>query len=126
MFTTSSYKVLAGWQGFCAACPVERPLVLLEHGQHGLQAWWNGVGPEARPLSYCCTVCGLTERVPATEIEDREYDATLARWPDLSLDLTEIATGVLTVPAPRRHQVTVVRLPVQRVAATDVGLLAAA
>lgn len=116
MFTVSSYKVLAGWQGFCAGCPIERPLVLVEHGPHGLHAWWNGAGAEERSLSYCCTVCGRLEHVPATEIEDREYDATLARWPDLSLEL---------VVAPRRS-VTVVRLPVQRVAATDVGLFAAA
>ena len=112
----SSYKVLAGGQGFCAGCPVERPLVLLEHGPHGVHAWWNGVGPEARSLSYSCTVCGRSEHVPSTEIEDRVYDATLVRWPDLTLE----------VVVPARRTVTVVRLPVQRVAAPDFGLFAAA
>jgi hypothetical protein len=73
---------LAHYDGFCAPCETERPLVLVEHGQRGLRAWLSGIGPEDRTLSYCCLVCGRNEHVPLTEAEDALYDATLPTWPD--------------------------------------------
>ena len=78
----SRYHLLATWEGFCASCDAERPLMLVEHGPRGLRAWLSGAGPEDRELSYACGLCGRVEQVPLTEAEDAEYDRTLLRWPD--------------------------------------------
>ena len=78
----SSHRVLARWTGYCASCPVEQPLLLVSHGPHGFRGWLSGGGPEDRTLSYACGVCGRTEHVPATELEDELYDASMLRWPD--------------------------------------------
>lgn len=76
------HRVITAWTGFCASCPVEQPLLLVQTGPHGLRGWLAGAGAEDRSLSYACAVCGRVEHVPATEEEDAAYDATLVRWPD--------------------------------------------
>jgi hypothetical protein len=78
----STYRVITSWTGFCASCPAEQPLLLVSHGPHGVRGWLSGAGHDDRTLSYACSVCGRVEFVPATEEEDVDYDATLARWPD--------------------------------------------
>ena len=104
----SSYKVLATWNGFCAPCATERPLLLVEEGPRGLRAWWGGVGAEQRALSYTCGVCGRVEHVPATEAEDAEYDATLLRWPDWTpAPQRLVASVVATAPLVGRPVVVV-------------------
>lgn len=87
---TDSCKVLATWNGYCADCERDRPLVLVERGCFGLAAWLRGLGSEDRTLRYTCRVCGRVEYVPATEAEDARYDASLPRWADLDL-VAEIA-----------------------------------
>lgn len=136
----TTHRVLTSWTGFCAGCPVEQPLLLVESGPHGLRAWLSGAGPEDRTLSYACAVCGRVEQVPATEEEDAAYDATLVRWPDwvaepaaVVVDLAvslpvvdpEPVAPVAAVPAPRPAAVSIITLPRQRVAATDVLAAAA-
>lgn len=140
------YFPLASYDGYCASCDAEQPLVLVEHGPRGLRAWLAGIGPEDRTLSYCCLVCGRNEHVPLTEEEDAEYDATLARWPDTFLEPVVVLPEPLVVPAgdvfaaaavrlqepvvlpepvvPRKPVVTVITLPTQRVAATDLVAVA--
>jgi hypothetical protein len=148
------YLSLAHYDGYCVTCDREQPLVLLERGARGLRAWLAGVSHQDRSLSYTCLVCGRVEHVPLTEAEDLEYDATLATWPDWSpvvqpvaaeaapepvvvaagdvfaaaaVRLAEVPALVdLSVPTQRRAVVTIVRLPVQRVQATDGHLLALA
>jgi hypothetical protein len=137
------HRVLARWTGFCASCPEETTLVLVETGPHGLRGWLSGAGPEDRALSYVCAVCGRVEHVPASEEEDELYDASLLRWPDwepeaaaVSFELEPVldpyvepvAAPVLVVlpDVPRRPgTVRVATLPRQRVSATDVLLAAA-
>jgi hypothetical protein len=90
------HRVITSWTGFCASCPVEQPLLLVETGPHGLRGWLAGAGAEDRTLSYACAVCGRVEQVPLTEEEDARYDATLVRWPDWVAD----ALAPLPVTAP--------------------------
>jgi hypothetical protein len=167
--TMTTHRVITSWTGFCASCPVEQPLLLVETGPHGLRGWLSGAGPEDRTLSYACAVCGRVEHVPASEEEDAAYDATLVRWPDwveeplaavaqvesLEVEASEVAAAlpaapldvfamaalemavslpvvepaapapVAVVPAPRTGAVQIVRLPVQRVSATDLLVAAA-
>lgn len=145
------YFPLAHYAGYCVSCDTERPLVLMERGARGLRAWLSGVSHQDRSLSYTCLVCGRVEHVPQTEAEDREYEASFASWPDWSPFAQPVAAVVeapivvaagdiyaqaaallaeapmvvdLTVPVPRKALVTIVRLPVQRVQATDDLLLA--
>ncbi len=75
--------LIASWIGYCADCHADdRRLLLVQRGPRGVRAWLAGVGPDNRSLSYCCSVCGRVEFVPATEAEDRAYDLALPRWPD--------------------------------------------
>ncbi len=76
------HHALAFYDGFCADCHVDMPLVLIERGPRGVRAWLAGIGSEDRALTYTCRVCGRNEHVPLTEAEDVVYDATLATWPD--------------------------------------------
>ncbi|MCU1599652.1 MAG: hypothetical protein JWO22_361 [Frankiales bacterium] len=143
-----SHRVIARWTGFCAACPVEQPLLLVSSGPHGLRSWLAGAGPEDRTLSYACQVCGRVEHVPGTEAEDATYDVGLLRWPDWVEQVVEPvmvaaftatddfgqaalalvsrpAAPVAVVPAPRPASVRVVTLPAQRVSVTDLVAAAA-
>lgn len=133
----SASRVIWTWTGYCASCPEEQPLAVLEHGERGLRAWLAGVGPEDRTLSYTCLVCGRVEHVPSTEAEDAEHDAALLRWPDWvepapaaapvlveAGDVFGLAAAVL-IAAPRPGHVSVITLPSQRVSATDVLAVAA-
>ncbi|MDP3712519.1 MAG: hypothetical protein Q8R60_08550 [Mycobacteriales bacterium] len=95
---TDSCKVLAKWNGYCADCERQRPLVLVERGCFGVAAWLRGLGSEDRTLCYACRVCGRVEQVPATAAEDARYDATLPRWPDLDL-VAEVALLQATAAA---------------------------
>jgi hypothetical protein len=91
---------LAFYDGFCAGCSDERPLVVVEHGPRGLRAWLSGAGPEDRTLSYGCLLCGRSEHVPLTEAEDADYDATLPTWPDiLFAEVMPVAAEAAAVPA---------------------------
>jgi hypothetical protein len=149
----STHRVITRWTGFCASCPTDQPLLLVSEGPHGLRGWLAGAGPEDRELSYVCAVCGRVEPVPATEEEDDAYDATLTRWPDwveaplmavsfvaapvvpivdgdvFGLAAVQLATEppapVVALPVTRVGTVSVVRLPVQRVSATDLVSAAA-
>ena len=76
------YVPLAYYDGYCARCQDDSPLVVAEEGPRGLRAWLSGVGPEDRALSYTCRTCGLREHVPFTDSEDDEYAGTLPTWPD--------------------------------------------
>src|SRR4051812_25597002 len=99
----TTHRVITSWTGFCASCPEEQPLLLVESGPHGLRGWLSGAGAEDRTLSYSCAVCGRVEHVPATEEEDAAYDATLTRWPDwVEEPLVEAITLLeqVTVEAP--------------------------
>src|SRR3954454_24397808 len=96
----TTHRVITSWTGFCASCPVEQPLLLVQSGPHGLRGWLSGAGPEDRTLSHVCAVCGRVEHVPATEEEDASYDAPLVRWPDWveeplveALELLEVAVA---------------------------------
>jgi hypothetical protein len=121
----SLYAPVAWHDGYCVSCDDEQPLVVTEHGPRGLRAWLAGVGREDRTLSYTCRVCGQCEQVPLTEAEDDAYGATLLCWPDWTPQAVPVAATVVALPAPRRPQVRVVTLPVQRVHATDLGLVLA-
>jgi hypothetical protein len=141
------HSPLAVFDGYCASCSTERPLVVIEHGPRGVSAWLAGVGPEDRTLSHTCRVCGRNEHVPLTEAEDEEYDHTLPRWPDTvladvpapvrvevsesyappagdvfaaaALHLLATPQEPAVVPVARKPRVHVVTLPVRRVQATD-------
>lgn len=110
----TSYAALARFDGFCVGCDDVRSLVVLERGPRGVRAWLDGVGAEDRELSYTCCACGREEHVPQSEDEDIEYDATLPTWPDPTP-----VVAVPAVPAARPPVVRYIRLPAQRVAATD-------
>ncbi|MCW2601172.1 MAG: hypothetical protein JWM02_3001 [Frankiales bacterium] len=88
------YCQLARYDGYCAGCDDQRPLVLMEQGPHGLRAWLAGAGPEDRPLAYTCALCGRVEYVPPTEADDAEYEATLTPWGDGQAQLQPVAARV--------------------------------
>lgn len=116
------YFPLARYDGYCADCHTDQPLVLVERGPRGLRAWLSGAGAEDRTLSYSCLVCGRGEHVPLTEAEDAVYDATLLTWPDtFTVDASHEVTlaPVRILSAPRKPVVRVIHLPSQRVSATD-------
>jgi hypothetical protein len=127
------YFALARYDGYCVSCDREQPLVLMERGARGIRAWLSGMSHHDRSLSYTCLVCGRVELVPLTDAEDVEYEATLSTWPDWSpagqpvaaLDGAPAALD-LRLPPTRKAIVTIARLPVQPVRATDGYLLALA
>lgn len=100
---TDSCKVLATWNGYCADCERDRPLVLVERGCFGVAAWLRGLGSEDRSLRYTCRVCGQVEHVPATEAEDARYDASLLRWSDRDL-AAEVAALERAAAAARAEE----------------------
>ncbi len=95
----TTVKLLAVWTGWCDPCDIERPLALTAHGEHGLRAWFHGVGAEDRRLVLACEVCGQWQDVPLTEEEDPEPAATprsaLLAW------TAAAAAHQVEVPAPR-------------------------
>jgi hypothetical protein len=97
---TAVHFPLAFYDGYCADCDTERPLVLVEHGPRGLRAWLAGVGADDRALTYCCRLCGRNEHVPLTEAEDAEYDATLPTWPDTEFEQPLVLPVAATVAEP--------------------------
>jgi hypothetical protein len=123
----STFATVASYDGYCASCDTERPLVLQTQGAHGFRAWLSGVGLEDRELTYTCRVCGRVEHVPHTEAEDDAYAATLATWPDWMPVAPQPVEVPVEVPAASVEPVAVpqvVRLP--EPVAADVFSLAAA
>lgn len=123
---TDNCKVLATWNGYCADCERDRPLVLVERGCFGIAAWLRGIGSEDRTLRYACRVCGRVEFVPPTEEEDRRYDATLARWPDIDLMAELAALQQATVAAAITDSLAGTQLHVQAEVGEDPHLAASA
>ena len=122
------YFPLTTFEGYCASCETERPLLVIEHGARGFRAWLAGSGHEDRTLSHTCRVCGRNEHVPLTEAEDEAYDLTLRRWPDTflldapTLELqweapAALAQAAQVVPAaPAASAVDVFTIAAQRLA----------
>lgn len=102
----TTVKLLALWTGWCDACHVERPLALTEHGQHGLRAWFKGVGAEDRRLVLACEVCGSWQEVPQHEADEpAEMRAVRPAWPGqptlTSVPSAAVGTHAVYIPNPR-------------------------